>query len=184
MIAKKTIIALVALVALGAAVCGAEEPAELDAMLLKASLAGDTTIAKDLLRKGADANFLCGGLTPLIAACIGGHKETAEALLKSGAEVDKTSPDGPTALMQASASGQLDLVKLLLSCNPDVERKSAYVWSEVTLDIKGCDDLEKMAAAQERCEEESACMTAASVAKNQAVKDLITASVKTSQKRK
>ena len=53
-------------------------------------------------------------LTPLMFAAVHGCLDVAEALLKGGADIDKATNEGATALMIARHFGHSTIVKLLL----------------------------------------------------------------------
>ncbi len=55
----------------------------------------------------------------LLLASLLGHTEAAKALLKAGAEVDSTSPEGLTSLTYARKSGNKPLEKLLLDAGAE-----------------------------------------------------------------
>ncbi|KAF0696816.1 Aste57867_12478 [Aphanomyces stellatus] len=84
-----------------------------------AAAEGNTDRVKELLaEKNADVNFhhrASYGSTPLIAAIIGGHVETAEALLEGGADVSALkTPDANSPLHEACFRKNPDMVRLLL----------------------------------------------------------------------
>ncbi len=93
------------------------------------STAADTTIY-DAAREGdvakvtslisvdpslVNAKAQVGGATPLMYAIHFEKAEVAKLLLEKGADVNAKAPNGHTSLFEASAGGQLDVVKLLLN---------------------------------------------------------------------
>ena len=63
-----------------------------------------------------------GGLTPLLYAVRQGYKESTEALLKAGADLNQPSAgDGTTPLLMAVINGHFDLAKSLLEKGADRE---------------------------------------------------------------
>jgi ankyrin repeat protein len=66
-----------------------------------------------------------GGLTPLLYAVRQGYHESAEALLKAGADVNaKSKGDGTTPLLMAVINGHFDLAKTLIDRGADVNAQS------------------------------------------------------------
>jgi ankyrin repeat protein len=66
-----------------------------------------------------------GGLTPLLYAVRQGYRESAEALLKAGAEVNARSKgDGTSPLLMAVINGHFDLAKALIDRGADVNAQS------------------------------------------------------------
>lgn len=67
-----------------------------------------------------------GGLTPLLYAVRQGYRESAEALLRAGADVNLPSAgDGTTPLLMAIINGHFDLAKTLIDRGADVTATSA-----------------------------------------------------------
>ena len=95
--------------------------AELDA----AAKTGDVFKVKELLARGADANFRNQhGSTPLIEASMRGYQATVKALLECGANVDAAdSLSGATALSFAALTGQSETVELLLRYGANINAK-------------------------------------------------------------
>lgn len=83
--------------------------------IINASYDGDLTLAKELIRDGADVNTRYSGLTPLHNAAHQNHLEVAKLLIEEGANINSlTDRDGITPLANAAANGHLDMVKLLV----------------------------------------------------------------------
>ena len=64
------------------------------------------------------------GITALMAASIGGHRETVALLLDRGADVNQSTTTGRSALMFASQKGHRETVALLLDKGADVNQSS------------------------------------------------------------
>lgn len=62
------------------------------------------------------------GHTCLMISCYKGHREIARYLLEQGAQVNRRSAKGNTALHDCAESGSLDILKLLLGCHARMER--------------------------------------------------------------
>ena len=103
-----------------------------DLNLLTAVRTGDNKRVKELLAAGASANGAKDdrlGLTiPLVEAVTNGHVETAKILIAAGADVNKISGLGNTALVVASHLGDAESVKLLLGsgANPNIVTKDGW----------------------------------------------------------
>ncbi len=112
--------------------------------LLAAARAGDGSVVRELLDKGADVDSadVCGW-TPLIAASAGGHREIVELLLDRGAKINargkglpfqmsadgSKEPSGTTALMVAALSGHSDIVRVLLAKNAGINARREDQWT-------------------------------------------------------
>ena len=103
------------------------------ARLIQAAGHGDTPAVAALADAGTvdmDAQNH-DGMTPLIAACLGGHSQTVSALIAAGANVDVADIHGSTALMYAmfaEDAGHVEAVVALLaaggaSCNGLSQRR-------------------------------------------------------------
>ncbi|HJT19667.1 MAG TPA: ankyrin repeat domain-containing protein [Nitrospira sp.] len=84
--------------------------------LLSASASGDTKAVLLLLDEGHHANesFPVIGTRPLMLAAAHGHRETVEALLDAGADVNAEDLTGWTALHAGAYKGDIPTVSLLL----------------------------------------------------------------------
>jgi Ankyrin repeats (many copies)/Ankyrin repeats (3 copies) len=86
-----------------------------------ASCNGHVDVARLLLDHGADANSSSGGVFPLRRAYDGGHPEVMRLLLDHGAGMDVQDGNAfGTLLHDASWDGQVEVVKLLLQRNVNV----------------------------------------------------------------
>src|ERR1039458_1585983 len=90
---------------------------------------GDLEKVKALLKDkpdlvyGKDENY---GATPLHLASMEGHRDVAELLLSSKAEVNAKDNNGWTPLHWAAAGGHLDVAELLLAGKAEVNAKDKY----------------------------------------------------------
>uniref|UniRef100_A0A8C6W9W4 Uncharacterized protein n=1 Tax=Nannospalax galili TaxID=1026970 RepID=A0A8C6W9W4_NANGA len=62
------------------------------------------------------------GHTCLMISCYKGHREIARYLLERGAQVNRRSAKGNTALHDCAESGSLEILQLLLGCHARMER--------------------------------------------------------------
>lgn len=85
---------------------------------------GDATLARDLLRHGADPNG--GGVSPPIANCLA-KRELIALLLEFGCDANAKDSDGKTALMDAVQYAELDSIELLLNAGADSTAKDRAV---------------------------------------------------------
>ena len=113
-----------------------------------AAAAGDVEALNMHLAKGADVHFedKAFGVTPLTSAALFGQRETAELLIKNGADVNQKNRDGGTALHGAAFLGHADTARLLIENGADVNAENyegdtplnaAYVDWETTEGIAG-----------------------------------------------
>jgi hypothetical protein len=83
--------------------------------LHRTAVADAAEVAQLLLASGAEVNFHGPlGTTPLILAASNGSRRTVEVLLDHGADVSTSDGHRETALSQATAHNQSDIVRLLL----------------------------------------------------------------------
>jgi ankyrin repeat protein len=73
--------------------------------LANAAMSGKSAVVQFLLAHGADASAGDGGLTPLMAAVLGGHVDVAEILILAGADVNGQNRFGESALLLAEMDG-------------------------------------------------------------------------------
>ena len=84
-------------------------------LLVRAAKTGDLEVVNDLLTRGIDLNAPdTDGSTALSGAVLNGHTGVVKALLGGGVRPDKS-----RVLIQASAGGFLEIVKLLLAHQAD-----------------------------------------------------------------
>ena len=81
--------------------------------LLVSAQVGSTKVTEILLEKRADINKGAGGMTPLIMAARGGHKEVVMTLLAAGPDKAVTTASGRTALSIARETGFHEIAALL-----------------------------------------------------------------------
>ena len=67
------------------------------------------------------------GVKPLSLAALNGNAAITEALLKAGADANTANNEGETALMTASRSGSLEVVKSLLAHKADPNAKEKWL---------------------------------------------------------
>ncbi|MBI3406744.1 MAG: ankyrin repeat domain-containing protein [Planctomycetes bacterium] len=97
-----------------------------DAVFLGAGLANSRQTLKLLAEKGAKLNVSRGGFTPLMAAIIGGDRDTIDFLLEQGADVKAKTKSGYTALHAAAWLTRDDtLVKRLLEMGADPKTQAS-----------------------------------------------------------
>ncbi|OGM48047.1 ankyrin [Aspergillus bombycis] len=77
-----------------------------------------------LLDLGADVNQQCENNLPLCLAAKLGHDRIVETLLERGAEIDKLSAYGSTALLSAAGTGRVSTIALLLDRKANTEARS------------------------------------------------------------
>jgi ankyrin repeat protein len=75
----------------------------------------DVERVQQLIEENADLEAVVEECTPLYLACLKGHKDVAEVLIKGGAKVDGDSPP----LFAAAGKGNLELVELLYKSGAD-----------------------------------------------------------------
>lgn len=90
--------------------------------LLTAAKNGDIAQAREAIKRGARLDF---GLNSkaLAMASMKGYTEIVKLLVENGADVNKKSDNGLTALMHASIGGYLEIVELLIKNGADINAK-------------------------------------------------------------
>jgi Ankyrin repeats (3 copies) len=104
--------------AMTAAACGGPRPGDITE-LAGAARNGDATRIRALAAAGQDPNARDRGLnhwTPLLHAIHKGRRDSVEALIAAGANVNA---GRPTPLMMAAGNGQADIVQRLLAAGAD-----------------------------------------------------------------
>jgi Ankyrin repeats (many copies) len=101
--------------------------------LYYAALCGFQDLVEHLIIKHPQHVNTGGGyfLTPLIAALAGRHFQTAELLRHNGADADVRGKRGNTPLNSAAWYGDLEMVRVLLNYNADVNTRSNDDWTPV-----------------------------------------------------
>mmetsp|Transcript_27292 Transcript_27292/g.84808 ORF Transcript_27292/g.84808 Transcript_27292/m.84808 type:complete len:181 (+) Transcript_27292:2-544(+) len=118
--------------------CGSAQPAAGRGSAAQAAATEEPTVLLDLaecgdlprLRRalaagGAPDAADQHGTTPLLVAIRNGHEEVAEALVRSGADVNRPGAWGHTPLMYATIWGRPRLVGFLLACGADPRSSDA-----------------------------------------------------------
>lgn len=95
-------------------------------MLTLAAAACQDQLSRQLIAAGASVN---AADPPLATAAGKGDVRLAAFLIENGASIDQVDPDGKTALYNAVALGQPEMVKLLLAkgAKPDTLAVHAYL---------------------------------------------------------
>jgi uncharacterized protein len=95
--------------------------------LIAAIALGHPVSTSDITCLGNDINSWVGsnGRTALTAAAFAGRCELIVDLVRNGAFVDATAPDGGNALHEAAAQDHADAVKTLLDLGADIEAETA-----------------------------------------------------------
>jgi len=105
---------------------------------LSLSLDKDASLTKYLVEHGADVNHVMHNLhdftdvndyTLLMVSVSKSSKETIQYLIDKGADVNKATPFGRTALMNACAYGNYDAVEVLLKNGADINIKLKNKWT-------------------------------------------------------
>jgi ankyrin repeat protein len=100
--------------------------------VFEAATFGRTDRVRDLITKDPSLLNACApyGFFPLGLAAFFGHKDTVEALIAAGADVNLQSRESMkvSALHSAAAAGRLDIVQLLLDhgANPNLKAESDF----------------------------------------------------------
>jgi|Laugresp1bdmlbsn_1035097.scaffolds.fasta_scaffold01108_2 ankyrin repeat protein len=88
-------------------------------MLILACYRGNNDVAKFLIEKKANLNYVSENGTALMACTVKGNIELADFLLQKGSNPDFTDLNGSTALMFAVQFQNEKMIKLLLTYNAD-----------------------------------------------------------------
>jgi ankyrin repeat protein len=87
--------------------------------LILACYKRNNLVAKMLIEKGCDINYVSDMGSALMACSVNGNNEISFFLLKNNCNVNLTDANGTTALMYAIQFGNIELVKALLAANAD-----------------------------------------------------------------
>jgi serine/threonine protein kinase/ankyrin repeat protein len=106
---------------------GAVESSKEEALIIAASI-GNTSEVRKLSAVNMNINVeakdifyeVKRGQTPLMYAALNGHLETAQELIKMGADINKISKDKETALSNAVFSRNAEMVQMLISEGADI----------------------------------------------------------------
>lgn len=93
---------------------------EVNARLEQAIRRGNARMAREALRRGADANLRIGreGQSALYCAALSGNIDVAKALLEAGAKLAGRKGNG-SALHAAAEAGDVEMVRLMLKAGGD-----------------------------------------------------------------
>jgi ankyrin repeat protein len=83
-----------------------------------ASYAGYAQVVETLIKGGARVNAADAGYTPLHTACLWGHVEVAQALMRSGADLKLFTEDNYTPLMRSCVFGKYGVIEILCKAEP------------------------------------------------------------------
>jgi hypothetical protein len=101
--------------------CMKNKNCDLEKNLQVAVSSNDATMAKVLLKAGANVNSAGKDLeTPLHTAAVKGRTSVAKVLLEAGANVNARDDDGLTPLHTAAVWGHVELVRMLLAAGAEV----------------------------------------------------------------
>lgn len=93
--------------------------------LMRAAQHGEDTMVEALLAFGARADALDDdGNHALWFACLHGGPATILRLIEAGSPIDHANDDDITCLMQAAASGRLDVLRMLLAQGASAELRA------------------------------------------------------------
>ena len=87
--------------------------------LILACYKGNSEVAKFLIEKKSNLDYVSDEGTALMASVVRGKNELAKTLLENGANPNLTNLQGTTALMYAAQFKNVELVKLLLQYKAD-----------------------------------------------------------------
>ena len=121
---------------------------------------GDVPAVRRILSRGADPNAPAGlnDWPPLLHAVHKAQLGTAVALLDGGADVNRPSADGTTALMMAAGYGYGDFVKLLLARGADPSMRDRHGETALDFAITGVADIDRFTLFA--CQNETAALFA------------------------
>ncbi|KAK0652718.1 hypothetical protein B0T16DRAFT_369477 [Cercophora newfieldiana] len=96
--------------------------------LMKEYNATAPAVLRALVHHGADVSYMTPRTrtTALMLAAMSGRRETAQLLLKSGAQVSSKDAFGRSALFFAARAGDADMVALLLAARPTINDGSLH----------------------------------------------------------
>ena len=95
---------------------------------------GSALVTKFLLEKGANSNTKCNEMkTPLYDAITRGHQGIAKMLLHHGANVTVPAVDGETPIHHAIVVGNAEMLRLLVSANPQALNHTNVIEKEPPL---------------------------------------------------
>ena len=142
---------------------------QIQSALIAAARFGNHAAIPFLASAGADLNLPAGvnGWPPLMHAIHKNQAGSAEALIKTGANVNHTQSDGETALMMAAGYGYLDIVRILLRNGADSAMKNAAGNTALDFAVTGVTDVDRFTYG--RCQADTVKILLEKIAGNSAV---------------
>ena len=112
--------------------------------LRAAALSGDLQLVEQGLADGVavDAVSEEDGLTALFYAAVGGHGAVVEALLKAGADVDRSDKNGNRPLLMGASMNHTHVVAALLAAGAKVNSPNAK--GNTALDVSSTDEVKAL----------------------------------------
>ena len=106
--------------------------------LMIAAQAGDASLVRVLLDRGADPNARnANGGTPLMHAAMSGDPGIVESLIAAGAELDAAAKLGWSALLLAAAKGNAAAADVLLRSGAQPNQADTYGWTPLMRAVSG-----------------------------------------------
>lgn len=119
--------------------------------LLTQAALGDKQACKDLLKRGANVNWVDGDLdTALHHACRHGHLSVVKTLLKKGAATEAQNLQGDTPAHLAARNSHLDVLAALLQSDhpPSIDLPNDKGWTVRQITAAAMDQQEDQAARE------------------------------------
>lgn len=106
--------------------------------LMIACLRGDSELAEELVKRGAQVNppGQAPAWSALSYAATNGHDDLVKFLLAHGARVNQRASNGTTPLMMAAYFGHASTVRLLLAAGADPKQRNAMGFTAMDLAMK------------------------------------------------
>lgn len=94
--------------------------------LILATYRNNIEVAKILLKKTKDINFLSNSGTALMAAAMRGNLEMTQLILSQKANLNLQDSAGATALMLAISTQNIEIIKEILKAGPDLSVRDNF----------------------------------------------------------
>src|SRR5260370_6727699 len=135
--------------------CGTGPGGRGTSALIDAARDGDVPTIRSLLAHGADPDERGGvnGWTALLHAIHKSQLHSVEELLRGGATINFSMPDGTTALAMAAGYGQTDIIRVLLAAGADPYRTLQDGTTVLDLAVAGVPDIDRFTLV--RCQTET-----------------------------